>query len=136
MLAQLSAAGIRLTASRKAVVSVIAASSKPLTPAAIYERARSLHAGVGLATVYRTLEALQAVHCATRVYVEQQAFIVACFEQSLHVHLLCSVCHDMIECELDEAAAGIQKALADSGFQPASNAFEMIGRCARCQLGV
>jgi Fur family ferric uptake transcriptional regulator len=133
MLTRLNESGVRLTASRKAVVTAIAQAGKPLTPETVFERARKLHPGVGLATVYRTLDALQAARCTSRVYVDQQAYVIACFESSLHAHLLCSQCHGLTECDLDEVAPGIQKALAAAGFRPSVNVFEMVGLCGRCQ---
>ena len=53
--------GYKLTPQRRHVLSVITRSHEHLTPAAIYEKARREGPGIGLVTVYRTLEILASL---------------------------------------------------------------------------
>ncbi len=55
-LQKLQESGYRLTGSRRTVVEIVARSARALSPLEISDLARSHHAGLGLVTVYRTLE--------------------------------------------------------------------------------
>ena len=57
--------GYRLTAQRRAVLKAIAQSHDHLTPAELHELAREQHPGIGLVTVYRTLEILHEAGLTT-----------------------------------------------------------------------
>ena len=58
-LARLEANGYRLTAPRRAVVETIAASQLLLTPLDVYDQTRPRYPGLGLVTVYRTIDKLE-----------------------------------------------------------------------------
>jgi hypothetical protein len=61
------------------VVDVIANSQRALSPLEVFDLARPQHAGLGLVTVYRTLEKLEELGLIQRVHQPQgcQAFIAA-----------------------------------------------------------
>ena len=52
----LRASGYKLTPQRLAVVRVLREATEHLTPLQVLERARGIRSGVGLTTVYRTLD--------------------------------------------------------------------------------
>ena len=58
-LERLRRAGLRVTASRRAVLEALAAADRALSLKEIFVRARAQQPGLGLATVYRTVELLQ-----------------------------------------------------------------------------
>ncbi len=89
---QLKDNGYRLTDSRKAVVETVAATTHALTPVEVYDRARKSCPGMGLVTVYRTLEKLEELGLIQRVHQRHgcQAFIA---RGNGHEHLLlCTKC--------------------------------------------
>src|SRR5512140_3558779 len=91
-LSALSDNGYRLTGSRRAVVEIVAASSRALTPLEVFDSARTAHPELGLVSVYRTLEKLEELHLIQRVHQPGgcQAFISA---SQGHQHLLlCQRC--------------------------------------------
>jgi hypothetical protein len=59
--------GYRLTRPRRAVVSTLAKSQRALSPTQIYNLAREQYASLGLVSVYRTLETLDALGLIQRV---------------------------------------------------------------------
>ena len=65
---ELRASGYRLTATRLAVVSTLRASREPLAAPQVHAQAMSGCPGLGLATVYRTLEKLEALGLVQRVH--------------------------------------------------------------------
>src|SRR5512146_653303 len=91
-LEKLQESGYRLTDSRRSVVEIMAGSERALSPLEIYDLARSQHTGLGLVTVYRTLEKLEELGLIPRVHQPQgcQAFIAA-FTGHQHL-ILCSKC--------------------------------------------
>ncbi len=58
VIAELRRQGYKLTPQRRGVIRTITSSRGHLTPAAIYEKACLEHNGIGLVTVYRTLDIL------------------------------------------------------------------------------
>ncbi|MGA7605419.1 MAG: transcriptional repressor, partial [Anaerolineales bacterium] len=66
-LTQLQDNGYRLTGARRAVVEIVAASQRALTPVEVYDAARDQYPALGLVTVYRTLEKLEELGLIQRV---------------------------------------------------------------------
>jgi Fe2+ or Zn2+ uptake regulation protein len=64
----LSDNGYRLTGSRRAVVEIVGASLRAMTPLEIFDSARATYPELGLVTVYRTLEKLEELHLIQRVH--------------------------------------------------------------------
>lgn len=127
--------GCRLTASRLAVVETIAASRRVLTPFDIFEQARQRSPGLGLVTVYRTLEKLEELDLVQRVHQPAgcQAFIAAF---SGHQHLL--ICTGCGRAEFfsgeNERMDGLITQVADaSGYQVHDHWLQLFGRCNECR---
>ena len=63
--------GYKLTPQRRAVLNAIAANKDHLTPAEIFERVRREYPGIGLVTIYRTLDIIptsdSSVRCTREV---------------------------------------------------------------------
>ena len=133
MISTLAEAGVRITPARRAVVEVIASSSRMLNSEEVLKQARKRQPSLGLASVYRTLDALQAARCTNHVYLDQQGFVFACFKQEMHAHLICRMCHRLIECDLTDVTPHIGHLLATAGFRPDLKVVEMIGVCESCQ---
>jgi len=51
--------GYKLTPQRRIIIDEIIGSEEHQTPAAIHERVKAAHPGIGLVTIYRTLEILE-----------------------------------------------------------------------------
>lgn len=132
-IAMLGSAGHRVTQPRRAVIEVLARAKRSLNPEEVYERARKLHAEVGLATVYRTLDMLQELGLLTRVQIGSKGYALTCAEHKLHFHLVCRKCHVVTELEADGPLLQLQQELDDSGFQSQGGAIEMLGLCQRCR---
>jgi Fe2+ or Zn2+ uptake regulation protein len=88
----LQANGYRLTATRRVVVETLASSQRILSPLDVYDSARERYPGLGLVTVYRTIEKLEELGLLQRVHQPSgcHGFISAF---SGHQHLLiCQEC--------------------------------------------
>ncbi len=132
-IAKLSSSGYRVTQPRRAVVEVLVRAKRSLSPEEICDRARKIHAEVGLATVYRTLDMLQEMGLLSRVQIGSKGYALSCAEHKLHLHLVCRKCHGVTEVEADGPLAQLQHQLDDNGFASQGGAIEMLGLCQRCR---
>jgi Fe2+ or Zn2+ uptake regulation protein len=125
--------GCRLTAPRRAVVETFEENMRALTPIEVYEAARKQCPGLGLVSVYRTLEKLEQLGLVQRVHQTKdcQAFVKT---GDGHQHLL--VCHNCGKAvlfegdQLDPLFTSISRA---TGFQIESHWLQVFGLCKTCQ---
>ena len=132
-LEKLLQSGYRLTSSRRTVVEIVANSDRALSPLELYELARAKHAGLGLVTVYRTLEKLEELHLIQRVHQPTgcQAFIAA-FTGHQHL-ILCSRCGKVQFFDGDNLDGLIQTIGRETGYQINDHWLQLFGLCAGCQ---
>jgi Fe2+ or Zn2+ uptake regulation protein len=130
---KLSNSGYRLTGSRRMVVEIIANSERALTPLELYDLARRQQAGIGLVTVYRTLEKLEELELIQRVHQPQgcQAFIAA-FTGHQHL-ILCSRCGRVQFFQGDDLHALLHDIGKETGYQVQDHWLQLFGLCASCQ---
>lgn len=126
--------GYKLTPQRRALLKVIAISREHLTPAAIYERVRQEHPGIGLVTIYRTLEILTKLELICEVHIGGRCRSYLMRRPSAHHHhLVCADCGavvDVADCDLAELE---QKLSQDTGFEIESHLLEFLGHCSDCK---
>lgn len=128
----LQASGCRLTGSRKAIVYLLAASDCALDPLALFEQGRRLYPGLGLVTVYRTLEKLEELGLVQRVHRPDgcHAYLRASHG---HEHLLvCTAC-GRAEFFSGDDLGGLIAAIAQrSGFSIREHWLQLYGLCRSC----
>jgi len=132
-LERLQASGYRLTGPRRALVELIAASSRALEPLVLYDLGRRDYPGLGLVTVYRTLEKLEELGLVQRVHQPGgcQAYLRAA---QGHQHLLiCTRCGRAEYFSGDDLAELTRSLAARSGFAIEGHWLQLYGRCADCQ---
>lgn len=127
--------GYRSTAPRRAVVEVIASSSRLLTPLELFEQARKMYPRLGLVTVYRTLEKLEDLKLIQRVHQPSgcQAF-VASFSGHQHL-LICQQCGrvEYFSGDSERMGALIESVQQESGFRITDHWLQLFGLCAGCK---
>jgi Fe2+ or Zn2+ uptake regulation protein len=129
----LEASGFRLTAARRAVVSVLAAADRPLLPSQIYDQARLQHAKLGLVTVYRTLETLEELGFVQQLHQPDgtHAYLAA-FDGHQHL-LICERCGRIEIFKGEDLSAFSQRLEAESGFKIHDHWLQFLGLCEDCQ---
>jgi len=130
---QLQQSGYRLTAARRAVVETVAGSPRAITPLQVYDTARRRHRGLGLVSVYRTLERLEELGLVQRVHQPDscQAFVPA---SRGHQHLLiCSECGRTTHFEGDDLQPLIHSISRRTGYEIAEHWLQLFGLCEDCQ---
>ena len=126
--------GYKLTPQRRAVLNVIDTSQRRLTPTAIYERVQQEHPGIGLVTIYRTLEILAelGVICEVNAEGSSRSYLIRRVSEHHH-HLVCSGCGTVVDfttCDIKELE---QRLSQETGFKIDDHILEFTGHCQKCQ---
>ena len=126
--------GYKLTPQRRAVLNVIAASHDHLAPAEIFEKVRRECPGIGLVTIYRTLDILAELGLICEVHSggNCRSYLMR-RPQEHHHHLVCSDCGtvaDFTNCRLGKLE---QRVSQQTGFEIEGHLLEFSGRCLNCQ---
>lgn len=132
LVAALRAAGHRVTAARSAICDALAESHDDhLTPATLRARAEEA-AGkrIDPSTVYRTLEALEAVGEVEHVHLGHGAAVIHLAGHRPHQHLVCEECGATTDVPLDEMAELAEGLARRHDFVVDSVHFAVVGRCA------
>ena len=126
--------GYKLTPQRKAILKVLTNTHDHLTPAQIHARMKNGNSGIGLATVYRTLDILVELELVCPVYDKGGAIsYVAARTSGHHHHLVCSGCGavvDFTDCDLEDLE---QRISLVTGFEIEGHFLELRGLCYDCQ---
>ncbi|QIL21210.1 transcriptional repressor [Thermomonas sp. HDW16] len=128
--------GLRLTAIRTRVLSLVAAAGKPIKAYDLLEQVRDGE-GAGAAappTVYRALDFLMANGFIHKL--ESINAFVACHHPNSAQHsvpfLICDRCHSAIELEDASIVETLDSAARALGFAPQAQTLEVHGLCAKC----
>lgn len=119
----------RLTRQRIAIASVIAAARRPLSPQEICDAAQAHVAGLGVATVYRTLKAMIAEGAVRGVELPGEPPRYEPTGLGHHHHFRCDGCARVFD--FDACPGGLD-ALAPKGFVPERHELVLYGKCPEC----
>jgi Fur family ferric uptake transcriptional regulator len=126
--------GFKITPQRRTIIGAIMDSHEHLTPAAIHERVCQEHPGIGLVTIYRTIEMLAELGliCETHVGGSCRSYLMRRPSEHHH-HLICSDCGkviDFTDCDLD----GLESRLSEeTSFKISGHLLEFLGQCRQCK---
>lgn len=129
---KLRCAGYRVTPSRRAVLDVLAQEGKHLNPNQVLDQAKAIHAGIGRATVYRTLDLLTQLGIVRPIYVGEDGPIYIHAEGGHH-HLVCTCCGQIVDFERCSAGEMAQELSERFGFDINSHLLEFYGLCPDCR---
>jgi Fur family ferric uptake transcriptional regulator len=129
--------GFKITPQRRTILSAIARSREHLTPAAIYEHVKKERPGIGLVTIYRTLEILAGLGliCEMHVGGNCRSYLMRRPAEHHH-HLICSDCGtviDFTDCDLGKLEARLSR---ETSFKINGHLLEFLGQCRKCQEGI
>ena len=129
----LDVAGFRLTGPRRALADLIADQDGHFTAAELVAATRSRRLGVGRATVFRTLEALEGVGRIERIDLPTGEHAYVACERAHHHHVVCSRCGRTSE--IDDA--GLRTVVGEiarrTGYRVDEHRLELFGLCPACQ---
>lgn len=128
--------GVRATAQRQSVIEWLGAQEGFTSAQGIHAALRSTGSRIGLATVYRHLQALtdqgrvDVIHGADGETIYRLCGDVA--RGRHHHHLICRVCGRAEEIEGSQVERWAAKVAEDHGFTSVDHTIEIFGVCAEC----
>lgn len=126
--------GYKITPQRRTIISEIMNTREHLTPAAIHDRVKIDYPGIGLVTIYRTLEILEELGfiCETHAGHSCHSYLLR-RPSGHHHHLICSDCGkvvDFTDCDLKDLENRLRE---KSGFKITGHLLEFLGQCQQCR---
>ncbi|HWU40903.1 MAG TPA: Fur family transcriptional regulator [Candidatus Acidoferrum sp.] len=125
--------GLKLTQARHAVLQVLGEASEHLRVTEVHRRARRIAPGIGLASVYRTMELLARLNLIRPVHMEHRHRHYARIDKAHGHHLVCNGCGLVVEfsdCRVDRLARSLARR---TRFLIDDHSVELYGRCPTCR---
>lgn len=123
----------RPTRQRTALAATLARTEEFVSAQDLHARLRESDAQVGLATVYRNLQAMAADGELDVIRTpEGEALYRACAADDHHHHLVCRVCGRAVEVTGPAVESWAAKVTAEHGFTDVQHTVEIVGTCADC----
>jgi Fur family ferric uptake transcriptional regulator len=125
----LNARGLRLTASRRAVVDEALAGDEPFSVAEMQRRLPQL----GRATIFRAIRLLVELGLLCRVLLEDGTPRYRASAAAHHHHLVCTGCgsvEDFADCDLDAVSVALA---GRTNYDIQGHRLELFGLCPTCQ---
>ena len=124
----------RPTRQRAAVEAVLADIDDFLSAQDLHARLRTQGESVGLATVYRTLQAMATDGDVDMMRTgDGEALYRRCSSGSHHHHLVCRSCGRTVEVEGPAVERWADKIGAENDFSDVVHTVEIVGTCSDCQ---
>ena len=133
-LAALDRAGYRLTGPRRAVAELIRRRTGHFTAADLVDDAAAGNLDVGRATIFRTIDVLEAVGAIERIDLPSGDHAwIACEPVAHHHHVVCARCGRATD--VDDAGLGpiVSRIASESGYLIDVHRLELFGLCPICQ---
>jgi len=130
--AMFAGTGLRSTKQREAIARAMEKAGRPISAQALHARLNRHGRGPGLATIYRTLQALeQAGYARTFPAGEGEVSYKLC-DPGHHHHLICEGCGLVIEIPSCEIEGWAMRAARRRGFAVSSHQADIFGLCETC----
>ncbi len=126
--------GLRLTRQRELIAETFFRHKGHISTEELHHQAQKVDAGIGYATVYRTIKLLAGAGLAVqRSFGECFARYEPATETGHHDHLICTGCGKIIEFENDRIESLQQDVAQEHGFLVTDHKLELYGTCKECE---
>jgi Fe2+ or Zn2+ uptake regulation protein len=129
----LQASGYRLTAPRRVIVEIMAACEHALSPLELFDIGRKSQPGLGLVTVYRTLEKMEELGLVQRVHLPGGCHTYLPAARGHQHLLLCQNCGRAVLFDGDELTSLFDSVSRQTGFAVRDHWLQLFGLCAECK---
>ena len=123
----------RPTRQRAAVEALLVDINDFISAQNLHARLRAQGQNVGLATVYRTLQAMATDGDVDMVRTADGEAVYRQCSTGHHHHLVCRSCGRTVEVEGPAVESWADKIGAEKGFSDVQHTLEIVGTCADCQ---
>ncbi|HEV7171914.1 transcriptional repressor [Pedococcus sp.] len=124
--------GRRPTRQRTAVAAVLAETSEFCSAQELHARLRTMGDKVGLATVYRNLQAMAADGEIDMIRTDEGEAVYRACSTGHHHHLVCRRCGTTVEVEGAAVETWARTVSAEHGFTEVDHTVEIVGLCSAC----
>lgn len=124
--------GLRATKQRAAVAELLAEVDEFRSAQELYEELRKRGAGIGLTTVYRTLQSLSEAGQIDVLRTDAGEALYRRCSTHHHHHLVCRRCGYTVEIEGPAVEQWAESIAARNGFSEISHTVEITGTCQDC----
>ncbi|WNB84590.1 Fur family transcriptional regulator [Cellulomonas sp. ATA003] len=126
----------RMTRQRAAVAEALDGSDDFRSAQQLHEQLRAAGDGVGLATVYRTLQQLaEGGEVDVLRTAEGESVYRRCIRREHHHHLVCRLCGRTVEIDGPTVEEWAARVGAAQGYADIEHTVELFGTCGPCQRG-
>lgn len=130
--------GYKLTTQRRAILEIIRDEKmRHLCTEEIFDGVKKAYPGIGLATVYRTLQLFEKLGLVHHILLDDGCMrfqIIECKEKHQHHHLVCEICWEVIDLEEDMLGVLEEKLLTEKGFTINDHKAQFFGICKKCAM--
>ena len=124
--------GVRNTRQKAAISALLDQTEEFLTAQDLHERLRLQGESVGLATVYRSLQALSDAGEVDQLRTDDGETAYRRCSRGRHHHLVCRTCGRTVEVEGPAVEHWADKVALAHGFTDVSHTLEIFGTCSSC----
>jgi len=126
--------GYRLTAPRRVIIEIMASTHYALSPIDLYDQGRRQYPGLGLVTVYRTLEKLEELGLVQRVHQPGGCHMYIRAAQGHQHILLCQKCGQAVYFGGDNLNPLVTRLSTETGFTILEHWLQLFGTCEKCTI--
>jgi Fur family transcriptional regulator, ferric uptake regulator len=128
--------GCRLTKARRTIIEMVISNRYASTPQQLYDASRRIYPGIGLVTVYRTLEKLEQLGLVRRVHQGSGCNGFLLNEQGHNHLIICENCGRAEYFEGDDLQPLFEKVNQAHGFLVNQHWLQLSGLCSDCQKNI
>jgi Fur family transcriptional regulator, ferric uptake regulator len=135
-LSNLHPAGGRRSGKRDRIVQVFLRQEGHVSADDLFDNVRREAAGIGRATVYRTLQWMVGAGIARKVdFGEGRSRFEPSYRHPRHFHLICTTCHSSSEFLSSDVESLMEEIAAARNFGATQSVVQIYGTCEQCRTG-
>ncbi|MCU1642128.1 MAG: Zinc uptake regulation protein [Nocardia sp.] len=124
--------GVRSTRQRSAIAALLTDIDEFRSAQELHDELRRRGEGIGLTTVYRTLQSLAEAGLVDVLRTDSGESVYRQCSTGHHHHLVCRSCGSTVEVEGPTVEAWADSVAAEHGFSDISHTMEIFGTCRSC----
>lgn len=129
-------AGGKRSSKRDQILTIFLRQQGHLNADELFELVRRENAGIGRATVYRTLQWMVDAGIARKVdFGEGRSRFEPSYRHPRHFHLVCTECHQSSEFLSSDVESIVEEVALARNFAPARTVVQVFGTCDACRTG-
>ena len=128
----MSATGVRATRQRAAISALLENLDDFRSAQELHDELRRRGEGIGLTTVYRTLQSMAANGLVDTLRTDTGESVYRRCSDDHHHHLVCRACGSTVEVQGRQVEAWAAEIAREHGFSDVSHTIEIFGVCSDC----